>query len=74
MLRSESGKAIASKLPRDRILTETDGPFATEGSRPLQPRDSWQAVSMLAEIWSLPVEEVTATLGNNLRTLGQTVS
>ncbi len=69
MLRSDNGKAIARKLPRDRVLTETDGPFALEGSRPLQPKDSWQAVSMLAEIWELPVEEIQETLRNNLRSL-----
>lgn len=71
MLRSESGKAVARMLPRDRVLTETDGPFALEGSRPLQPRDSWRAVTMLASIWEIPIEDVELTLRANLRSLVQ---
>ena len=73
MLRSESGKALARNLPRERVLTETDGPFALDGSRPLQPLDSWQAVSMLAELWEMPQIEVEALLRSNLRNLISTV-
>lgn len=69
MLRSEGGKAIAARVPRDRVLTETDGPFALDGSRPLQPKDSWRAVSMLAEIWKMPEIEVQQILRQNLRAL-----
>ena len=69
MLRSANGRAIAASLPRDRVLPETDGPFARDGSRPLQPQDSWQAVSMLADIWGLPEIELVGMLRQNLRTL-----
>ena len=71
MLRSRNGKALARKLPRDRVLTETDGPFALVGSRPLQPKDSWWAVSMLADIWEVPIEDVEAILRANLRSMVQ---
>jgi TatD DNase family protein len=73
MLRSESGKAVARNLPRERVLTETDGPFALDGSRPLQPQDSWQAVSMLSDLWGMPHTEIETLLRNNLRNLVSTV-
>ena len=31
MLRSRTGRALAALMPRDRVLTESDGPFAQEG-------------------------------------------
>ena len=69
MLRSERGSALTALIPRDRILTDTDGPFAKVGSRPLQPNDAWSAVEGLAALWKVPLDEVVATLGQNLRRL-----
>jgi hypothetical protein len=50
MLASKTGRALASKIPRDRILTESDGPFAQYFGRPSVPRDVSVAVSGLADI------------------------
>lgn len=72
MLRSASGRAIAASLPRDRVLTETDGPFARDRSLPLQPADSWKAVDGLASVWRVPRSDVVHRLRENLRNLGVT--
>lgn len=69
MLRMPKGRAIARAVPRKQILTETDGPFAFVGSRPLQPADSWLAVDALSEIWETDREEVVGTLRQNLTNL-----
>lgn len=69
MLRSASGREIATTIPRDRVLTETDGPFTMDKSRPLQPADAWRAVEGLAALWALPVSEVADQLRRNLRSL-----
>lgn len=69
MLRSAKGRGIAAALPRNKVLTETDGPFGCDGSRPLQPEDSWQAVSMLAETWNVAPAEVAEILRQNLKSL-----
>lgn len=47
MLRSAKGRDLAAAIPIDRILTETDAPFARLGDRPLYP---WEATSCLPEL------------------------
>lgn len=74
MLRFAKGKAIAKEIPQDRMLTETDGPFAFIGSRPLQPNDSWLAVETLCEIWEKERKDVVAILRNNLKVLTSKVN
>lgn len=74
MLRSANGRALANQMPRDRILTETDGPFAMDRSRPLQPADAWQAVSGLALLWGVSEQDVIEQLGHNLRELTKHIS
>ena len=73
MLRSNSGRALAARLPRHQVLTETDGPFAMDRSRPLQPADSWRAVEELATLWQLSVAEVAQQLKDNLATLSRSI-
>ena len=60
---------LAKNMPRDRILTETDGPFASGPDGPLRPADAWQAVKELATIWGMPFDEARAHLLDNLRCL-----
>ncbi|WP_082560863.1 Qat anti-phage system TatD family nuclease QatD [Caulobacter sp. Root487D2Y] len=69
MLRSKKGRELAARMPRDRVLTETDGPFAKDKSRPLQPADAWVAVDELATIWGVSGEAAQAQLATNLRRL-----
>ena len=69
MLRSEKGRMLVSRIPRDRILTETDGPFAQDRGRPLNPSDVSLAVSQLSKLWAVPVEDVEVQLNMNLKTL-----
>lgn len=72
MLRGERGRALALAMPTDRILTETDGPFASGPKGPLRPADAWQAVKQLARTWNIPLEEAGGRLLDNLRILSET--
>jgi TatD DNase family protein len=69
MLRSEKGKQLVLRMPKDRLLTETDGPFAVDKSKPLQPEDVALALRGLASLWSMDKEEVDQLLRTNLKTL-----
>jgi TatD DNase family protein len=66
MLRGERGRELAARMPRDRVLTETDGPFAQIDNASLMPWDVHQAVGLLSTLWSVPAEVVDSTLRENL--------
>jgi len=69
MLRSKNGRGLVADMPRDRVLTETDGPFAKRVKRPLMPTDVREAIVDLAQQWSVTEAEVDAQLNNNLKEL-----
>jgi TatD DNase family protein len=67
MLAGERGRLLASRMPRERVLTETDGPFAQVDGRPASPWDVDRAVEHLALVWRTSREETTAQLLENLK-------
>ncbi|SCY98872.1 Qat anti-phage system TatD family nuclease QatD [Microvirga guangxiensis] len=69
MLGTEKGRALTSRAPRDRILTETDGPFASVEGRSALPWDVDYAVRHLSDLWRQPMVEVRQQLNSNLRNL-----
>lgn len=69
MLRSQRGRALVAAMPVDRVLTETDGPFATKNELPLQPADVREVVGELAAIWNTDHSEVEERLTESLRRL-----
>jgi TatD DNase family protein len=69
MLSSTRGNSLAARMPRDRVLTETDGPFALLSRRTLLPWDSQLAVQRLSQIWVTDVQDVQQQLEDNLERL-----
>jgi len=69
MLRGKRGRRLASAMPQNRLLTETDGPFATIENRALLPGEVETACSELAKIWGCELEDVRTRLRSNLRSL-----
>jgi TatD DNase family protein len=69
MLRTSRGRELVERMPPDRVLTETDGPFAMQHDRPLKPWDVKEAVLELARIWSVGIRDAEVRLHTNLRTL-----
>jgi len=69
MLAGDKGRALATKMPRARVLTESDGPFAQVDGRAAWPWDADRAVETLTKIWSEPVDAVRRQLLDNLRCL-----
>lgn len=69
MLTSKKGRALAARMPRDRILTETDGPFAKVQNETLYPWHAQNAVEDLSRVWNEPIAEVESQLTANLRAL-----
>jgi len=69
MLSGERGRALVSKMPRHRILTESDGPFTKTENRSLWPWDVDIALRELSKIWVLPYEETQHIVRENFRKL-----
>jgi len=69
MLRSHKGRELVGRMPADRVLTESDGPFAMFGDRAIEPWDVGDAENRLAEIWQLSAHDVEERLALNLRVL-----
>lgn len=69
MLASPNGRKLASSLPLDRILTETDGPFVQVAGRIARPRDVSETVEELALTRSLETDEVRRQILTNLASL-----
>lgn len=72
MLRSGRGRNLVAGMPQQRVLTETDGPFARDGGRPLYPWDVASAESALAEVWSLDPTGIRDVIKQNLVRLSKT--
>jgi TatD DNase family protein len=69
MLRSDRGKALVTAMPRNRVLTETDGPFAQVNGRSASPLDIPFAEQELAALWGVELRDARAILRRNLRRL-----
>ena len=69
MLNSNKGYEIVKVLPKNKVVPETDGPFAKIGYRPLMPGDAFIVVEKLASLWDISIEEVHGYMKTNLRDL-----
>ena len=67
MMQSAKGRAVVMRIPRERILTETDGPFTRDGSSPATPTSVKLTVTLLAELLGLPQADVQALVIANFR-------
>jgi TatD DNase family protein len=71
MIKSKKATALLERLPCDRILLETDGPFARMVSRPARPADLTGVLRHLAGQWHTPEDQAAATiLANQQRLFG----
>lgn len=69
MTHSKKGRAIIECVPRDRVLVESDGPYARIAGRQLEPRDVSIAADYLGDLWVDSLDAVSAQLERNLRKL-----
>lgn len=69
MLRSQKGARLLRALPRDRVLTETDGPYVATGSRRSAPADVPALVRDLAGAWGCDPDEARSVIWDNMATV-----
>jgi TatD DNase family protein len=68
---SPRSASLLALLPPDRVLLETDGPFARWSGRPSRPPDLHQVTKYLARLWKLTPEQTQDTIINNQRRLAE---
>ena len=65
MARSDGGRQLVAGMPRERVLTESDGPFVKCRGRPAVPADTGVVVRALADLWQCSGEHAKATIEGN---------
>jgi TatD DNase family protein len=71
MLASAKGRKLLAKMPRNRVLTETDGPFTNWNGSRLMPWDVQVAVDLIAEIWNITSHETQGIITENFKNILQ---
>jgi TatD DNase family protein len=69
MLRSERGRSIIARIPREKILTESDGPFINVRNRTIQPSDVLTVEEALGELWKANALAARSIVRSNFQTL-----
>jgi TatD DNase family protein len=69
MLSTKKGASLVAEIPRERILTETDGPFTKLDRQILMPWDVKKAQLQLSYLWDISPEQTDFVLFSNLKSL-----
>lgn len=69
MINSARAKKVISWLPQNRILLETDGPFARIKGKPTLPSDVVLVIRFLSELWGKTIKQVQDDLKLTLKNL-----
>lgn len=73
MLVSERSREMVKHIPTERVLTETDGPFAQVEKRSALPWDAQKATIQLARLWEVENKDAELILENNLQKIISTL-
>ena len=65
MIRSSRGQKLIKYIPKERILTESDGPFIKIGNRVVQPQDVNKCIEYLAIKWGMSIYETEEQIKTN---------
>jgi TatD DNase family protein len=69
MTLNTKGIKIIERIPKDRIITETDGPFVQIGSTSINPTHISLLIKFLGKLWTIPETEVQLQVFNNLKNI-----
>ena len=69
MTQTVNGKKIISQIPKNRILTESDGPFILINNKKSTPIDIKDTVLQLANLFNISIEQMRTSIYDNFKTL-----
>jgi TatD DNase family protein len=67
MITSAKGRDIAKRIPRDRLLTESDGPFVKVSGRSARPRDMVRVIEGLSDMCDSDKTQTASSIYENFR-------
>lgn len=67
MIRSKRSLEMIEYMPKDRILTESDGPFAQVEGKSVMPWDVQKVITVLGSLWAMGSKEAEEQIYNNFR-------
>lgn len=65
MFESAHGRSLAAKMPRDRVVPESDGPFAKVAGKIVMPWCAADMAERLSAVWGTSVHDTVDTLARN---------
>jgi TatD DNase family protein len=74
MVRSHKAGPLLQRLPQERVLLETDGPYARSGSRSAVPADLVATLNHLARLWAISIGDAREVIAQNEQRLRCTAS
>lgn len=74
MLSSKHGREIIERVPRNSLLTESDGPFATLNGIPAEPSSVHLVYEHLSRSWNTPKNVVANQIAENFKRLLSEIS
>lgn len=69
MVQSKAGRLLIDQMPRDRFLTETDGPFTQEGGVAATPKTVKDTVLKIASLWGCSPHNAQTVILQNFKLL-----
>lgn len=69
MVKSNNGRKIIQQIPKELILTETDGPFIMNKNESLKPAQVLPVIKYLSELWNYSIIDVQNLIGYNFSKL-----
>ena len=69
MIKSKKGQEIVKRIPLERILTESDGPFIVIHNRVIKPSDIILVHNYLSNVWEIPLSAVDELINTNFKKL-----
>lgn len=65
MFESTNGRSLVAKMPRDRVVPESDGPFAKVAGRTVMPWSASDTAERLSVLWDVSANDAMNTLVRN---------
>jgi TatD DNase family protein len=69
MVQSKSGQRIISEIPLDKVLTETDSPYALVNGKKTKPKDVKLVIDYLSNYHKITAESVEKKVYENFKKL-----